>query len=156
MQHHAPPDPKALRRWINKVDASGDCWEWTAATTDTGYGRFSLGGRTVAAHRAGVELLVGPIPTGLEIDHLCRKRSCVNPDHLALVTHAENLRRRSPTQGTANGRAKRTHCPQGHPYSGENLRVRVLGNGSRKRGCRACDVVARRRYRERQKAEVAA
>jgi len=84
-------DDKA--RFWSKVDAEGDCWEWTGARSDKGYGHMRRADTIVAAHRFAWELLVGPIPDGLEIDHLCRKRKCVNPDHLEPVTHSENMRR---------------------------------------------------------------
>lgn len=82
------------RRFWSKVDASGDCWEWTGGRTDTDYGLFNVDRRMVKAYRFSYELLVGPIPDGLEIDHLCRMRHCVNPDHLEPVTRSENNRRR--------------------------------------------------------------
>ncbi len=68
------------------------CWHWTGAKTDKGYGRFYLNGNK-HAHRISYELLIGPIPNGLVIDHLCRNPSCVNPAHLEPVTHVENVKR---------------------------------------------------------------
>jgi hypothetical protein len=79
-------------RFWSKVDQGEDCWRWTACTSN-GYGRFSVKRQPVLAHRFAYELLVGPIPEGLELDHLCRNRWCVNPDHLEPVTHDENVRR---------------------------------------------------------------
>jgi len=83
-----------VTRFWSYVDASGPCWEWTGATFREGYGMFQVDGAPVLTHRYVWELLVGPIPEGLEIDHLCRVRHCVNPDHLEPVTSAENSRRR--------------------------------------------------------------
>lgn len=131
-----PPKMKPLwDRFWPKVDAAGPCWEWTACKNHLGYGQIGLGRRDQGlgmAHRVAYELLVGPIPEGLELDHLCRNPSCVNPDHLEPVTHAENMRR-APYDAPASKRAK-THCLQGHPYSGENLYVNPKGS----RECRAC------------------
>lgn len=84
-------DPQ-VRFWA-KVDASGDCWEWTGALHWFGYGMFRVLGRTVTAYWFAYTTLVGPVPVGLELDHLCRSQRCVNPDHLEPVTHAENIRR---------------------------------------------------------------
>lgn len=83
------------RLWA-KVDMTDGCWLWTGTVNRQGYGRFCIGGRgnTRLAHRVTYELLVGPVPVGLELDHLCNVRGCVRPDHLEPVTHVENLRRR--------------------------------------------------------------
>lgn len=96
-------DPGKMRFW-SKVNADGPCWEWTAAIGQTGgYGKYSLPlndgsgkGRYVYAHRYAYEILVGPVDESLDLDHLCRNRKCVNPDHLEPVTRRENLRRGEP------------------------------------------------------------
>jgi hypothetical protein len=74
------------------VEANG-CWRWTATLDRVGYGNIQVRRRTMRAHRASYEAHVGPIPKGLELDHLCRNKACVNPSHLEPVTHSENLRR---------------------------------------------------------------
>ncbi len=112
-------------RFWAKVDKTETCWLWTGSLNQQGYGQVAVrvaGRQTSArAHRFAHELLVGPIPDGLELDHLCRVRNCVNPAHLEPVTHAENLRR-SPTAFRRLGDRQRakTHCPQGHPYDEAN------------------------------------
>lgn len=80
-------------RFWSKVDASGMCWEWTEATS-AGYGQLKVARHWVYAHRFAYELLIGPIPDGLDLDHLCLNAICVNPDHLEPVSRAENRRRR--------------------------------------------------------------
>ena len=95
------------------------CKLWTGSVTKGGYGLVWSAGKTRLAHRVAYEAAHGPIPAGLEIDHLCRTPGCVNPDHMEPVKHKENIRRSvHPTRG-AHQRNK-THCPQGHEYSVEN------------------------------------
>lgn len=120
----------------DRVDASGPCWIWTGARSTNGYGNWR--GRLV--HRLAYELLVGPIPDGLTIDHLCRVRNCVNPDHLDPVTLAVNLSR-SPMHWK-NGQSNKTHCRHGHPFDETNTR---LYQGERI--CRTCSSERQARYR---------
>lgn len=78
-------------RWLNKVSVEAPgCWLWSSGQQGHGYGAYSYGGKSIAAHIYVYQLLVGPVPRGLELDHLCRVRHCVNPDHLEPVTHLEN------------------------------------------------------------------
>jgi hypothetical protein len=127
-----------------------ECIEWQGARLPRGYGWFTvtLGPRrrvTMYAHRLAYELLVGPIPPGLELDHLCRNPSCIRPDHLEPVTHAENMRR-----GTSGDHQRRkTHCPSGHPYVGDNVYVDPKGH----RFCRPCRRIAVTRWYHRKRAE---
>lgn len=129
-----------MDRFWDKVDTAGDCWEWTAYKMPNGYGRFGLDGKMPLAHRVAYELEVGEIPVGLQIDHLCRNRGCVRPDHLEPVTQAENIRR---GEGAGVQNARKTHCPQGHEYDEANTYNTSGGH----RLCRACN-----RDRKRQKA----
>lgn len=89
------PLTRAERFW-SKVEKTDGCWLWTSTTNENGYGRFSIKRRFVSAHRLAYEMTVGPIPDGLTIDHLCRVRSCVRPEHLEAVTLQENCLRRVP------------------------------------------------------------
>lgn len=126
------------------------CWLWTGAIVRRGYGVVRRGGRTLKAHRYIYQLLRGPIPSGLEIDHLCRVTSCVNPDHLEPVTKAENLRRGNSLSAV---NARKVTCVRGHPFTDEN--TRIYPNGSRV--CRTC-LRARAHHRalDRQRREGAA
>lgn len=124
-------------RFFSKVHMTDGCWVWTAATNGYGYGQIRIAGRTRRAHRVGYEAMVGPIPVDHDLDHLCRNRLCVRPDHLEPVTRRVNLLRGDTT--TARN-ARVTHCPRGHAYDAENTRVH-----QGKRTCRECE---RKRARE--------
>jgi len=125
--------------WDN-VDKSFECWTWKG-TTLNGYGTFYDGKKSVFAHRQSYELIKGNIPDGLQLDHLCRNRLCVNPEHLEPVTCKENINRGN----TGDNQRDKTHCPQGHPYSGENLRITSLGY----RECRICSREKLRKFRSK-------
>ncbi|MEU6397826.1 HNH endonuclease signature motif containing protein [Streptomyces cinnamoneus] len=132
-------------RLFSKVDATGICWLWTGAINRGGYGAISKGRREGAAivHRVVWELLVGPIPNGADLDHLCRVRACCNPDHLEPVTRVTNVARGSRRAGAP----RRTHCKRGHAFTPENS----IPNGPNGRSCRICTNEANRRYRARKK-----
>jgi hypothetical protein len=98
-------------RFWAKVSLQSGCWPWTAYIAPTGYGMFCLNRRMTYAHRVAYEIVNGPIPEGLQIDHLCRVRHCVNPAHLEAVTQRENMARGAA--GPAGG-PRRTTCKRGH------------------------------------------
>ena len=119
---------------IVKPEPEGPCWLWPKRLKD-GYAVFGYEPRR-RVHRELYELYRGPIPEGLELDHLCEQKSCVNPWHMEAVTHKVNM---------ARGKmAQRTHCKNGHPFSGDN--VVYLHNHRR---CRACQKVRVERWREK-------
>lgn len=127
-----------------KVASTPDgCWEWTAYRNDDGYGRFNIDNTQRFAHRLAYQHLVGEVPEGTELDHLCGNRGCVNPEHLEPVTHRENvLRGNAP----AAQQARQTHCKRGHELDGENLYVEPNG---RRRVCRTCKRDYLRNYTKR-------
>ena len=112
----------------NKImpEPNSGCWLWTGALNNKGYGVFHINGKMRLAHRVAWEVDNGSVPAGLEIDHLCRTRSCVNPQHMEAVTHHENVLR--------GGNAHKQFCKRGHPLSGHNLNLGTDGS----RQCRAC------------------
>lgn len=128
---------------VELVDNNGwDCWKWTGGLKDNGYSNVYLGNRRqMSGHRLSYQLMIGDIPDGLDLDHLCRLRSCINPYHLEPVTRRVNTLR-SPI-GIAASKAAQTECIHGHAFTAENtIRNR---NGTRK--CRRCHnaIDARRR-----------
>ena len=104
-------------RVLARVNRSDACWSWTGHHNADGYTVVGIAGKLLKAHRVIYELLVGPIPDGMTIDHLCRNRGCVNPAHLEPVTRRENIVRGDTLPGR---NLRKTHCPQGHPYDEEN------------------------------------
>ena len=130
-----------------EIDPETGCWEWTGSKQQGGYGMWGWWAdgkhHSTTAHRAVYREMVGPIPDGMTLDHLCRNRGCVNPGHVEPVSHAENVRR-----GVHPSGPRKTHCPQGHPYSGENLYLWNDPRGYVKRMCRTCNKARSKAWQE--------
>lgn len=127
-----------LKRFTSKFSIrENGCWEWDAHVMWSGYGLFWAEGKTRRAHRWAYGKLIGPIPEGLHLDHLCKSKTCVNPQHLEPVTPAENMRR---TQKEA--------CIYGHPKTGKNL---YIAPKSRQRQCRECHRIRQSGYQKMRK-----
>lgn len=133
---------KTYRRWplidrLNRMverDENTGCWNFVGAKNELGYGVIGSGGkggRMLGAHRAMWEHLVGPIPPGNHLHHICKNPSCCRPSHLMSVSPYEHK------IVEPNSHRNKTHCVHGHPFSGDNLRV-VIRNGHEHRECRAC------------------
>jgi HNH endonuclease len=140
-------------RFWNHVEVTESCWLWTGALNQYGYGNFvvkaSRPTKNIGAHRFSHLIFKGPIPKGKEIDHLCKVRRCIHPQHIESVTHRENLMR-GETLGALN--ARKTHCYKGHSLSGDNLLIKYNGF----RSCRVCQKKKNRRaYLKRREAQIA-
>lgn len=124
-------------RLVDRTGGPEACWPWTGARSRLGYGVTRHEGRPgIGAHRIAYWKVVGPTPVGMELDHLCRNRACVNPAHLEPVTHAENVRRAF---------ALKTACRNGHPYADGNLVIDPWSGARRCRACRSAQNIERKR-----------
>jgi len=146
------PCSELIGRFWERVspEPNTGCWLWVGGATARDYGTLGMPGsrKRVYAHRLSYEIHVGPIPEGLVIDHLCRQHRCCNPEHLEAVTQRENLRR---GVGFPGKNARKTHCVNGHPLSGENLNKKKGRNGEYNRQCWTCQRAQNRKVSERRK-----
>lgn len=127
----------------DKILIGDGCWEWTGRKSPYGYGQISRGRRDYPAHRVIYELLVGPIPAGLVLDHrVCDNPGCVRPDHMLPCTHWDNTER---TNSACAINARKTHCVNGHEYDEANTRWRPSGGHA----CRACNRAWNQRDKQR-------
>jgi len=142
----------AKERFWSRVDKHASptgCWIWTAGKLASGYGSFRTNNKAVVAHRYSYEQLVGPVAPGLQIDHICRNRTCVNPDHLEPVSQRTNLLRGISPPAV---NARKSRCPKGHEFTSEN--TYRYPNGHRK--CKQCRDSYKREYDRRRKADLLA
>ena len=140
-----PPERRPpLERFLLKFDEEPNtgCWIWKGGKTVDGYASFARGGRNgmTLGHRFAYKTFREPIPVGLEIDHLCRNRACVNPWHMELVTRLENILR------SLAATTRKTHCKNGHEFTPENTYI-----GRTRRSCRRCTLEAQQRYQRRKR-----
>lgn len=126
-----------------RVDRGRDCWTWRGYVMPQGYGQATWRGRQWRSHRLAYELVRGPIPDGLTLDHLCRNKACVNPAHLEPVTDRENVLRGI---GISAVNSRKTHCLRGHVFDDKNTRRTPKG-----RDCRACHRQRQLDYMERRR-----
>ena len=133
-------------RLMEHVEVTDTCWNWIGHKINGGYGRISVNHKNKLAHRTSYELLIGKIPDGLVINHICRNRGCINPEHLEPVTQKENVRQGLTGFKTGLKNRAKTQCPKGHKYTPDNL---VKTN---RRSCRTCHNVNQRARRTKAKA----
>lgn len=132
-----------VRDFSTKVEIAGEHWLWLGEVDKDGHGLCRVDGQKRRVHRVVYELLIGPIPEGDVLDHVCRVRQCVNPIHVEPVAHAVNVKRGGPST--------RTHCPRGHPYDAENTHIYITKQGWRERTCRTCKRASDKARREAKK-----
>jgi hypothetical protein len=118
-------EDRLIKRFVGKIEKLDGCWLWVGLKGPNGYGRFSVGTREISAHRFSYQHFIGAIAPGMTVDHICRIKICVRPDHLQLLTNEENSARAQEfVVETAN--AKKKYCKRGHELSG--FKVLLLGS----------------------------
>ncbi len=141
--------PKDIERFLPKIKKTDKCWIWLGAANTNGYGEFSLNGKCCKAHRISYEFYKEEtIPKNLVIDHLCRNKMCVNPDHLEIVTaYINTMRGNSPHAINA----RKIRCRNGHILNENTVKETKLRNGRSRRRCLVCCRLRQRAYRKRLK-----
>lgn len=133
-------------RYYSRIDEATGCWIWIAGRDRDGYGHLTVNGKCRVAPRLSYETFVGEIPEGLEVDHLCKLTSCINPKHLEPVTPIENVRRSNAGKRLRD----MTHCINGHEFTPENTWVSRKEDGKKRnmRYCKECGRLRKRQYRK--------
>lgn len=139
----------ARTKFWNKVDlpfeaTNEDCWLWNASKNNCGYGQFWFNKKSMRAHRLSYLWYKGEIPEGLEVCHKCDEPSCINPNHLFVATHQQNLQDCADKNRLNNEMASRNYCSRGHEYTPENTWNYVSKEGYPYRKCKRCE--KRNRY----------
>lgn len=135
-----------VERLLKKIDRTDNgCWIWTGAMQSNGYGTAVVGYKQTTAHRHIYQATFGGLSKDLQLDHLCRNRACVNPNHLEPVSQRENILRGN---GVAAINSKKTVCKNGHQYNEHNTYQRIR-NGRPERDCKVCRTEAVNRFKER-------
>jgi hypothetical protein len=128
MPYRTIPENRIAKLKKTSIVMDGDCWMWTGPSNPGGYGTAAFEGQKTTAHRVLYQLIKGPIPEGMDLDHLCRNRLCVNPEHLEPVTRGENLTRGFMARG----------CRNGHPATDDNISIVRRSDGSVELRCKIC------------------
>lgn len=143
-------DEYVFVRFWSKVNVlkKHQCWEWQSSLNLSGYGQISIKNKPYLAHRIAYFYFNGKIKSSYVIDHICMNKKCVNPNHLRQVNYKTS--NTENTNGAAYINSQKTHCPQGHPYSGKNLVIKNIKNKRTQRRCRSCDKLYKANLYKRQ------
>lgn len=139
-----------VKRFERFVEKDGACWRWTGASVpgaSSRYPDFSVKGKSIRAHRFSYLAFNGEIPTGTHVDHICRNTLCVNPKHLRVLSPRENT---LIGIGPSANNARKTKCVNGHPFSGENLKIKKNGV----RVCRTCERASGTKYNRKRRSDI--
>ena len=140
-----------VKRFMSKVLFFGpnECWEWSGCRRKDGYANFWIKDKVFLAHRLSYILTHGQVGPSLKVCHTCDNRACVNPSHLWLGTQKDNMQDCKRKGRIKNPEIEKTHCKNGHPLFGENLRIYVAKSGLSFRKCKKCDCVRSKKYRSK-------
>lgn len=137
-------------RFLSKIriNKNSECWEWQLRLSDGGYGIFSIKGEDYKAHRVSYAIFNGNISNTMDIDHKCRNRSCVNPEHLRNVPRSINITENSLAPACENNTKK--CCKYGHEFTPENIVKVICRSGKEGRKCRQCELIYNEKRRKKQ------